>query len=292
MNFSIVSSNFNGNYGGDLYCSSIGNSLAVTINDLNFTNSKPTVNSAIMAIFCNVKTISEITFYKVKFNNNLIRAPEIGLINGEAGAVNIGIIGGDIEINMNMVNFISNQYLAHGALYILLQGNGDSNCDISIKDSLFMHNKSPDSGVVLHIGALFFDDVSVQIEGTNFEQNKCGSSVVYVTQEGFVEENNIQLLVNSSTFTNNVASSMYLSACDMELSGILLFKNNTAENGGAMYLAQGTTVAIDDEASVQFISNAATLNGGAIYVDFACNNLKIDINTFEYDTPLYYSTMF
>ena len=292
VDFSIVSSNFNSNYGGDLYCSSIGNSLAVTINDLNFTNSKPTVDSAIMVIYCSVKTSSEITFYKVQFNNNLIRAPEVGLIDGEAGAVNIATMGGDIEINMNMVNFISNQYLAHGALCILLQGNGDNTCDISIKDSLFMSNKSPGNGVVLHIGTVFFDDVSVQIEGTNFDQNKCGSSVVYVTQEGFAQENNIQLLVNSSTFTNNVASSMYLSACDLKLSGILLFKNNTAENGGAMYLAQGTRITIDDEVIFQFISNAATLNGGAIYVDFVCNDLKNDINTFGYDTPLYYSAMF
>ena len=71
---------------------------------------------------------------------------------------------------------------------------------------------------------MFFDDVSVKIEDTNFDQNNCGSSVVYITQEGFAQGNNIQLLVNSSTFTNNVASSMYLSGCDMTLSGILLFK--------------------------------------------------------------------
>ena len=76
--------------------------------------------------------------------------------------------------------------------------------------------------------------------------------------------------VNTSTFTNNVGSLMHLSACDMKLSGNVLFKNNTAENGGVMYLKQGTTITIDDEASVQFIGNTATLNGGAIYVDLLC----------------------
>ena len=148
VDFSVVSSNFNGNNGGDLYCSSIGNSFSVAINDLNFTNSKPTVNSAIMVIYSSVKTISQITFYKVQFNNNLIRAPEIGVIKGEAGAVNIFTADGDIEINVNMVNFISNQYLAHGALCIGLLGNGENTCDIVIKESVFMDNKAPGDGVV------------------------------------------------------------------------------------------------------------------------------------------------
>ena len=78
-------------------------------------------------------------------------------------------------------------------------------------------------------------------------------------------------MVSTSNFTNNIGSSMYLSACDMKLSGNVLFKNNTAENGGALYLNQETTVTIDDEANVQFTGNTATLNGGAIYVDFLCD---------------------
>ena len=48
---------------------------------------------------------------------------------------------------------------------------------------------------------------------------------------------------------------------------------------------------INDEATVQFIDNKVTLNGGAIYVDFQCDNSKNDINTFDYSS-LNYSAIF
>ena len=78
----------------------------------------------------------------------------------------------------------------------------------------------------------------------------------------------VYLLVNSTIFANNVANAMYLSSCNVKLSGVILFENNTAENGGAMYLNQGTSVAIYNDAIIQFVGNTAIVNGGAIYVDF------------------------
>ena len=96
---------------------------------------------------------------------------------------------------------------------------------------------------------------------------------------------NQPVIINSSDFISNIGSSIYLSSCDLKLLGNVLFQNNTAENGGAMYLDQGTTVAIDDNANVQFISNTARLNGGAIYVNLFCSHQDFGdneiINTFK-----------
>jgi len=124
--FSVMSSNFYSNRGGDLYYSTVGNIISFTLNKSNFTDGKPAVDSAIMSIICDAETISKITFYKVQFNNNVIPIPEVGLINGIAGAVSISSQSGDVEINLYMVDFISNQYLAHGALCILLVGSDDN----------------------------------------------------------------------------------------------------------------------------------------------------------------------
>lgn len=133
----------------------------------------------------------------------------------------------------------------------------------------------------------------LQIADTLFDQNKAGSSVVYVAQDGFSQGNNIQVQLSTSTFTNNIASSLYLLACDITLSGDVLFKDNTAENGAAMYLDQGTTVAIRNEATVQFISNTATLNGGAIYVDFLCGNIiDSNPNTFLFNNTMNFSAIY
>ena len=135
----------------------------------------------------------------------------------------------------------------------------------------------------------------MQMVDTKFDQNIAGNSVVYITQDDFSQgnNNNIRVQVNTSSFTSNVASSLYLSACDMHLSGDVLFQNNTGENGGAMYLNQGTTVTVDNEANIQFIANTATLNGGAIYVDFLCGNI-IDgnTNTFFYNKTTNFSTIY
>ena len=290
--FSVMSSNFYSNCGGDLYYSTVGNIISFTLNESNFTDGKPAVDSAIMSIICDAETISKITFYKVQFNNNVIPIPEIGLINGIAGAVSISSQSGDVEINLYMVDFISNQYLAHGALCILLVGSDDNYCKISVKECKFMSNISPANGVVLYVYTVFFDDVEVQIERTLFDQNMASISVVYIAQESYItQDDNIRVDLIASSFTNNVASSMFLSASDLQLSGVLLFENNTAENGGAMYLNQGSTVTINDEATVQFVANKATLNGGAIYVDFRCDNSKNDVNTFDF-TSLNYSAIF
>ena len=93
--------------------------------------------------------------------------------------------------------------------------------------------------------------------------------------------------------TNNLASVMYLSACDVRLLRTVLFKNNTGENGGAIYLNQGTIVSIDNQAVVQFIANTATLNGGAIYVDCKCGDkIRFAFKTFTCDGYLSHTPIF
>ena len=132
------------NYGGNLYYSTVGDVISFTIIESNFTDGKPAVDLAIMSILCDTETISKITFYKVQFNNNVIPIPEIGLISGVAGAVNILSQSGDVEINMHMVNFISiNRYLAHSALCILVLGSEDNYCSIFVKECKFVNNVSP-----------------------------------------------------------------------------------------------------------------------------------------------------
>ena len=42
------------------------------------------------------------------------------------------------------------------------------------------------------------------------------------------------------------------------------FKNDTIENGGTMYMNQGTTVTIDDEITAQFIADTGKISEGPI----------------------------
>ena len=107
-----------------------GNVISFTINNSNFTDSKPSDSPSVAAlgIFIQVNNISEITFFRVKVINNLIGISELSLIDGTAGAVSIVAFGGDFKMNMYMVNFISNEYLGRdgGALFFLLIGGSNS----------------------------------------------------------------------------------------------------------------------------------------------------------------------
>ena len=251
-----------------------GNHTSVIIDNSNLTDNRNANSTLTSTIWSEV--LSKVTYHRVQFNNN------------QGGILVIYIIGftGNVEINMYMVNFVHNQYIV-GALAI--SPMDDSKSTTLLKKCEFVNNQSPSQGTVLYFLAVNFIDAHVQIQDTNFNQNKVGSNIVYIatTQSNFAYNiTKIKLIVNTLTFTNNVGNSMYLSSCNMKLSGNLLFKNNTADNGGAMYLNQGTSVTIEDEASVQFIGNTVTLNGGAIYMDLLCEDFLQDTDTF-----LYYSVL-
>ena len=285
---SIMSLNFAGNYGNNVWCFIEGNNkTSVTINNSKFTDNKLTSTSSLFAVTvmcavtvtCQVK--AEITLNGVQCSNNFgNRMTDMNVVSIYAligSALLGGALIGDVRINLYMVNFTYNKDLGYDIkpLHILLVGNNNSKT--FLKKCKFVENQSSGHGAALYFNGEIVNDALIQIEDTSFNQN-IGSSVVCIV--GGLTYNNVKLILNASTFANNIGSSMFLSSCDLKLSEALLFKNNTAEYGGAMYLNQGTTVTVDNDTTVQFIGNIATVNGGAIYVDFLCCNFQRHMNTF------------
>ena len=296
---SIISSNFNGNDGNNVWCDITGNVVNVWIKNSNFTDRNRVAVLALKVptvyISTNASNASEIMFQGVQVTNNVIEVlpapvdPEVDV----TGSISILAIRGDVNITMYMVNFTSNRYLGlvGGALAVVLPYENGIAHSILIARCNFISNMSPSYGAALYIDTRNDND-NIQIIDTSFDQN-VGGSAVYL--KGFMyhllqQPNPINhkqpwpVIIKSSNFTNNTGSSIYLSSCGVELSGNLLFKNNEAENGGAMYVDQGTTVHINTNATVQFIANTAKVNGGAIYVNLVCSHTyggtyKI-INTF------------
>ena len=273
FNLSVIPSKFNGNYSDNVPHLIMEYQISVTIDNSTFMDNENAHLSLLnIAFWTNIQ--SKVTYYRVQFINNL----------GGICLASILVIKGDTEINLYMTNFMYNQY---SACTLYISPKDGNNSKILLKKCEFVNNQSPALGAVLYFRIKNY--AYVQIQDVNFNQNIGDSGIVYIDtiQSDFPHNNiKIKLIVNTLTFTNNIGSSMFLSACDMEMSGILLFKNNTAENGGALYLNQGTTVTIDDEATIQFIGNTATLNGGAIYVDLLCNLFQQDTDTFLYPTDL------
>ena len=266
---SVTYSNFNGNFGNHISCNSAGSILIAMINYSSFTDSKSVDDASFIAPI-NINTnanLSIILLYKVQVNNNRIS-------NDHHGAFYIVSTFGDVNINFYFVNFSYNHYLGNdgGALSISLSSTRiNYNYTITVKECRFVNNRSPGHGTAIHLDA---EGGIIQILKTVFDRNVAGSSIVYIIHHDFPHSADVNLLIDTSKFTNNVASSLHLSACELTLSGMLLFVNNIGENGGALYLNEGTTIKVEDGASIQFIGNNATINGGAIYVDltFSCVN--------------------
>ena len=293
---SIISSNFHYINGTNAHCEISGNIVKVMINSSNFTNNRPVdLFRRVSTIYINVaaKNLSEILFYMVQFNNNVLTAPTRVTNDNAVGIVYIVAISGNVKINMFMVNFSSNKYIATkgGALSVTLPYEYATIHSILIIGCTFVSNQAPGHGVALYIDTRNDND-DIQIANTIFDQNEGGSSVVYLDgflhpyfKQQFLPNYAQPVIINSSSFTNNTATAMYLSGCDVKFSGSILFKNNTAENGGAIYASQETKMTIEEEATVKFIANTARQDGGAIYVDMVCGSKTtyftyILVNTF------------
>ena len=110
---------------------------------------------------------------------------------------------------------------------------------------------------------------TVNILQCNFNDNVGDDNILYITMysEFFVPSYFCNILI-SSNFTNNKnGPALQVTNCLLKFSSSILFENNSAKNGGAIYIEQNSQVTINDGSSVQFINNTASLRGGAMYID-------------------------
>jgi len=142
---------------------------------------------------------------------------------------------GYIEIVFNGCNFSNNTSVRGAAVYI----------DLQVGENLVIESSS------------------ATIQHSVFDHNLADESVIYFdSNTGRLSE--MRITINASDFINNVGVCMLLSQCALILVGNVLFKSNTADNGGALYIDEASTVYISDGANISFIDNYAILHGGAI----------------------------
>ena len=76
----------------------------------------------------------------------------------------------------------------------------------------------------------------------------------------------VLVFIKQTEFRNSLSTALALYSCQLELSGEVLFVNNTGTNGGAIAMI-GCGVSMLVNTNISFINNKARINGGAIYVD-------------------------
>ena len=144
---------------------------------------------------------------------------------------------------------------------------------MNFKDCTFINN----TGVC---GAAIYIDVQYPLPGYDFHcsvfiissifnHNRADESIFYINvPEGI--DSKVEVDLYDSSFANNFGVCMFVQKCTLSLAGEL-FQNNSAENGGALYI--GVQCRIVFTGTVQFIDNSAVSHGGAIYVElnFGCS---------------------
>ena len=171
-----------------------------------------------------------------------------------------------------------------------------SSCNITIENCTFKHSTgqavmlSGISGYVLITNCYFLSNKLYEGHGTaiyhssstlsvtlnfmiancSFSNNERAKSVVYL---GHSSNKLCELFsLQDSKFHYNKGVPIYLTSQSLIISGQIEFIGNFAENGGAIFISNYSTVSFHSHTVVNFKRNTAINNGGAI---FLCNHSNI-----------------
>jgi len=204
-------------------------------------------------------------------HNISIRLANVTFHNNSGGGSIVKISqASDSEVMIFSSNYISN---ANGALKILTSSTISNiifhRLTITKNKGSFGYHIDIDEIIDQGTGILIqsFSSSKVNISHCNIYGNiydNVGekSSIVYL-------KGPLELTVMSCNFANNVGSALYVSNCTLELEGYVLFMNNSAGRGAAMYLDQGSQIAIKKNSTIEFNRNNALQWGGAIYIELS-----------------------
>ena len=276
VNIRLEHSNFTYNSASTAYSSAVyfhldtnDNSVYnVSIEHCNFTNN----NNGTIWIFT---TESKLSMHLVIIKEVLVMGSQmIGNPTG-GGAVSV-ILNGFMNntIIINNVKFLSNNYMgvAGGALYIKTT-NGNSR--VYITNCRFQENTANGEGAALFIvddntGSSITMCRTYVYVLSNFTSNSGGNSVVYISAGSTFTT----LWVYQSKFCNNIGTAIHSLSSTLRFEDNVIFSNNSANNGGALYLEGGTKFLFDNKfnnVGITFHNNSAAQYGGAIYVDLDSN---------------------
>ena len=260
---SLVNSLFSDNIGAPLsWDVAKENKAEIMIVNSTFTNNQ----QAFIALKSSVVPLVWITMTDVEISHGIMPG-----IENKGGNVLISFLDDLLPvnyyktvINLTRVSVISNQYLGDlgGTVYIEYSILNHLS-SVTFQDCEFYNNTS-NRGSAFCIINNYNGYTTVNILNSKIHHNIGSGSVIYVDSNKVVDS--MIVIVISSNFTNNVGSSMRLLYSHL-ICQSAVFANNTADNGAAIYIDQGSVAYINNGENVQFINNSAAENGGAIFAN-------------------------
>ena len=320
---STFSNNGNGGLNGYIFAYAANSKISVVIENTNFTDNRA-VNFSNRALTIAISSADSTPLSVYVQNSNFINNKNgtiyISTSQGKVShlvyfnevvikeCVAMGSSSGSGSVSISLhssvnntyyfqsVFFIANNYsgITGGALFLKTANAGN---EIFIYNCVFDSNRGLGEGAAVYVadGVMSNADVYltiITVEGAYFTNNKAGNSIVSV-EGGSI--NNTRIYLKDTRFINNIGTALHLSMSQVAFHyghTCILFINNTANSGAALYLGQGSQVYFANKNAfviVQFVNNTATQYGGAIYADlpsscpingvmFRSVNLKLNIS--------------
>ena len=260
VDFQILQSSFNGNT-GSVYISSP--SINVLINNTNITDNIAYELPIISLKSDKISGSCSLTLENVNISYNYYHTLPYDYVTGFVSLTTSCEV---VSLSLTQVTVMSNIYRNKrgGAVAI----SSSSQTSLYFKQCMFINNTG------IHGAAVYIEmqypppeydfNCTVVIISSVFDRNLADDSLFYLNvPEGI--ESSVSVDVYNSSFTNNFGACMFIQKCALSLFGDVLFKNNSAKYGGALYI--GEACKVDINGSVQFIDNSAVSHGGAIYVE-------------------------
>jgi len=287
--FSLLFTSGNGNLFVSILKSVFNNNIGSALRMLLFSHSNVTIiitNSSISEnIVSDNLTPSILNIKSSKVSNFILHLENVFVTNNSiykaidhnppilSGVLSIDLSSiAYVRITMSKLNVVSNAffYETGGAIQVTT----DSPSNITFSESVFLNNTSV-RGTAFYIEELNADcSYIVTIIQCEFDHNTADENVIYVNVPSDYENflSSVVHLVHSN-FTNNIGNCIYLLQSILKIKGDVLFKNNNANKGAALYLNKETRVEFEDGADVYFIDNFAVQYGGAMYVNlrYSCD---------------------
>ena len=140
--------------------------------------------------------------------------------------------------------------------------------NVNISNCSFTHNSQYRG----HGAAIYYSSnnltncpqLSFVISDCNFTYNKHAKSLVYI--ENRISECNNNIVFHGLKFSHNQGSSVYAISQNIYFNKNILFQNNTAEDGTAVYITDYSTVIFGENSEVTCIQNIANFGNGIVFL--------------------------
>ena len=249
---------------GSLYLEYSGKYLQISVNNTNFVS-----NDIGMDITVWPMVISLITFDTVNVSNN----GQGVVVYSYTDYSSLNIISSHFADNHFMALLL---HLDDDGVFDLHNTTFNNNTGITL--TVYTYNNYAINmsycSITDNVGnSIVYIDVdsgsTISISQCTFNNNIGDDNILYITMysEFYVPSYFCNIMI-SSNFTNNKnGPALQVTNCFLKFSSSILFQNNSAKNGGAIYIGQNSQFTVNDGSTVQFINNTASLRGGAMYID-------------------------